>query len=396
MKSEFFAANRQKLSGILDGCLAVLAASDLTQKTGDMANDFAQESNFWYLTGIEEAGWQLIMLGEKSWLVSPETDEVHRVFNGALSDEAALRRSLVDEVIDGAAAQDLLHTLAKDNTTVYTLGAHPNAKYFGFVENPALARLRRRLKNTFTEVKDCRKPIAKLRAIKLPEEIDTLQRNIDHTCRAFELAKDKLGEMEYEYQLEAIFWHDFRSHGLSHGYSPIVAAGINACTLHYGENNQPIKDGSLVLLDIGATSDGYSADITRTWSKGDPSARQRAIHSAVQAAHFEIIDLLKPGCLMKDYLTEVDIIMKRALESVGLANGGDDYRRYFPHAISHGLGVDVHDSLGGFEEFQPGMVLTVEPGIYVPEEGIGVRIEDDILITSDGHRNMSATLSTEL
>jgi len=120
------------------------------------------------------------------------------------------------------------------------------------------------------------------------------------------------------------------------------------------------------------------------------------VHAAVQKAHFAIIDLIRPGVTFKDYQDGTDTIMKEALRSLGLLNTPADYRKYFPHAISHGLGIDVHESLGGYKEFQPGMVLTVEPGIYIPEEGIGVRIEDDILVTEAGNENLSAALSTDL
>ncbi|MBC7565055.1 M24 family metallopeptidase, partial [Candidatus Saccharibacteria bacterium] len=154
--------------------------------------------------------------------------------------------------------------------------------------------------------------------------------------------------------------------------------------------------GEFVLLDIGARLNGYPADITRTYAHGDVSDRHKAVHLAVETAHHKIIALLKPGLNVKDYFHKVDKIMLVALHDLGLLKVEEDYRKYFPHSISHGLGIDVHDSLGGPEAFQPGMVLTVEPGIYIPEEGIGVRIEDDILITENGHENLSAGLPTSL
>jgi Xaa-Pro aminopeptidase len=142
--------------------------------------------------------------------------------------------------------------------------------------------------------------------------------------------------------------------------------------------------------------DGYAADITRTYAVGTPTDRQRAVHAAVETAHKAILALLKPGLSFAAYLSEVDQIMKQSLDSIGLLKTDSDYHRYFPHAISHGLGLDVHESLGGHEALKPGMILTVEPGIYIPEEKIGVRIEDDILITEDGHRNLSGALPTGL
>ena len=120
------------------------------------------------------------------------------------------------------------------------------------------------------------------------------------------------------------------------------------------------------------------------------------MYAAVEKAQQEITALIKPGVALKDYAEQSDVIMKGALRSLGLLNKPDDYRKYFPHAVSHGLGLDVHESLGGYKEFMPGMVLTVEPGIYIPEEEIGVRIEDDILVTEQGNENLSAALPTSL
>jgi len=190
----------------------------------------------------------------------------------------------------------------------------------------------------------------------------------------------------------------FRSHNATHAYEPIVASGAHAVTLHYVANSGKLSAKDLLLLDIGARVNGYCADITRTYSL-NPSKRQVDIHTAVVRAHTRIIKLLGPNLAVHDYINDVDEIMKDALIEVGLLNDRSDtdtYRRYFPHAVSHGLGIDVHDSLGAPTYFRPGMVVTVEPGIYIPEEGIGVRIEDDILITTKAAQNLSRRLSTDL
>jgi len=244
---------------------------------------------------------------------------------------------------------------------------------------------------------DCRKDLAQLRAIKQPEEIKAIQRAIRLTVDGFEHIKQAIESHGYEYEIEAEFSYFFRSHGASgHAYEPIVAAGKNACTLHYVANNDPIKKNSMVLMDIGAEVDGYAADITRTIQKGVATKRQLAVHAAVEEAQRRIIQLLEPELSVEEYQRSVDEIMSEALKRLGLYAGEESLRRYMPHAVSHGLGIDVHDSLGGTRYLQPDMVLTVEPGIYIPEEGIGVRIEDDILITDKSHRNLSQRLSTSL
>jgi Xaa-Pro aminopeptidase len=149
-------------------------------------------------------------------------------------------------------------------------------------------------------------------------------------------------------------------------------------------------------MDMGASYGGYAADISRTYVKGQPTKRQLEVYAAVEAAHQRIISLVEPMFSVEAYQVAVDKIMSEALSSIGLQSDKDGRRRYFPHAISHGLGIDVHDSLGAPKYFAENMVLTVEPGIYIPEENIGVRIEDDILVTSSGHKNLSAGLSTGL
>jgi Xaa-Pro aminopeptidase len=397
-----FASNRERIIARLGGGIIVLSAYTAMQRSNDMAYAFEQEANFWWLTGIEAADWQLIVDGTrgKSWLVAPEVSGSHEIFDGSLSAEKAQKISGVDAIVSQDEGASLLRDLAKKHSVVYTIGEHPHAEYFDFSLNSAPKKLHELLERTFNSVQGCRKELSQLRAIKQPEEITRIKKAIALTTNAFEEYKNQLDSMQYEYEVEAYFSHYFRSRGAKgHAYDPIVAGGKNACTLHYVANDTRLKKRELLLLDIGARAEGYAADITRTYAFGEPTKRQRAVHAAVQTAQSRIIKLLKPELSVEHYQREVDKIMTDALLSLGLmksATDQDSYRKYFPHAISHGLGVDVHDSLGAPRTLQPNMVLTVEPGIYIPEEGIGVRIEDDILITPTGHKNLSARLSTDL
>lgn len=386
----------------LHGGIVVVGAYTKMQRGNDAAFTFEQEANFWWLTGIEVADWQLIIDGtrNKSWLVAPEVSGSHEIFDGSLDSEEAKKISGVDTVISRNEGASLLRDLAKKHSVVYTIGEHPHAEYFDFSLNPAPKKIHELLERTFNSVQDCRKELSQLRAIKQPEEITRIKKAIMLTTNAFEEYKKRLDDMQYEYEVEAYFSHYFRSRGAKgHAYDPIVAGDKNACTLHYVANDARLKKRELLLLDIGARVEGYAADITRTYAFGEPTKRQRAVHEAVKTAQLRIIKLLKPELSIEHYQREVDTIMTDALLSLGLMKSvadQDNYRRYFPHAISHGLGVDVHDSLGAPRTLRPHMVLTVEPGIYIPEEGIGVRIEDDILITPTGHKNLSARLSTDL
>ncbi len=401
LTSEFFTGNRQRVMELLEGGVLVASAYSVMQRSNDVASSLEQEANFWYLTGIERADWWLVLDSSrgKSWLVIPDVDPMHALFDGQLSSEQAKEISGVDEVISRTAADDLLAQTARQHRLVYTIDQPERADTFDFVLNPAAREMRERLARKFTDVQDFRPKLAQLRAIKQPLEIKAMESAIDITARTLDEVYAKLANYKYEYEIEADITRGFRASGAAgHAYDPIVAAGGNACTLHYIENNAKLAKKSLVLLDVGAQVEHYAADITRTYAYGEPTKRQRTVHTAVQAAHRDIIDMLAPGLDVREYSEKVDARMQQALIGLGLIDvpNDDNYRTYFPHAISHGLGLDVHDSLGAPKEFAPGMVLTVEPGIYIPEENIGVRIEDDILITEKGHRNLSAKIPTDL
>lgn len=385
-----------------NGGVSVFTAFTQMQRSNDAAFAFEQEANFWWLTGIDAPDWWVIIDGQraKSWLVAPDVSTSHQIFDGSISVEAAKHISGVNAVLTQDEAMAMLRDLAKRHSVAYTIGDPAYVEHFDFVLNPAPKKLWNVLERTFADVQDCRLELAKLRAIKQPEEIVAIKKAIKLTVEGFKSIKEKLSELRYEYEVEAEFSYFFKKHGASgHAYDPIVAGGKNACTLHYDVNKDRLKKNSIVLMDIGVRLGGYAADISRSYGLGEPTQRQQQVHGAVQAAQKEIINLIKPGLLMADYHASVDVIMKGVLMSLGLLQSPDDeatYRRYFPHAIGHGLGVDVHDSLGQSLEFLPGMVLTVEPGIYILEEGIGVRIEDNILVTQQGHTNLSKALPTSL
>lgn len=399
MKPTFFTENRHRLAATLKGGLTVLSAYQRQQRSNDSAHSFTQESNFWYLTGIEEPDWMVIIDGsiDKAWLVAPEVDKVHATFDGSLSPEAAKRISGVNTVITADESIVLLRKLAKAHSMVNTVGKPVHADHFNFALNPSINHNWQMLERHFAKVNDIQRELNGLRAIKLAEEIAMIRQAIGYTIEGFEHIKRTLNTYKYEYEIEADFNQIIRRKGSAgYAYDPIIASGSNACTLHYMKNSDNLTPRQLVLMDVGASCGGYAADITRTYAKGEPTKRQREIHMAVETAHHRIIDLIEPMKSVQQYQADVDTIMGEALESVGLAHDEAGIRRYMPHAVSHGLGIDVHDSLGAPKYFTEGMVLTVEPGIYVPEEKIGVRIEDDILVTSTSNENLSARLSTGL
>lgn len=397
-----FVSNREKLVTKLDGGVIVLGAYADMQRSNDVAATFEQEANFWWLTGIDAPNWLVIIDGtrRKSWLVAPEISNIYALFDGGLSFEDAKNISGVDDILTRDAAGSMLRDLAKKHSVVFTLGDMPHAEYYNFVFNPTPKKLYDQLERTFTSVRDCRKELALLRAIKDPREIIAMKKAINLTVDAFDYVRPLIETMKYEYEVDAEFGYYFRRHGAKgHAYDPIVAGGKNACTLHYMNGNAKLKKRELLLLDIGVRHFGYPSDISRTYALGEPTKRQQEVHAAVKRAQKKIVSLLEPHLMLDQYHRDVDTVMIEVLMELGLmknASDADNYRRYFPHAISHGLGVDPHDSLGTHRSFMENMVVTVEPGIYIPEEGIGVRIEDDILITKTGHSNLSARLSTDL
>lgn len=401
MKADFFADNRARLIEKLKGGVIVLSAYTAQQRRDDMSFKFEQESNFWYLTGIEYADWRLIIDGtrHKSWLVAPSVDAVHQVFDGSLSADQANKISGINDVIDSVAAERLLADLARQHSVVYTLGESVYAKYYDFALNPAPRKLRVELARIFTSTRDCTKELVQLRAIKKPEEIAALKKAVKLTCDVFAAIKSDLATYRTESEIEAEYTYRFRrASATGHAYDPIVAAGVNACTLHYVANQGKLQKGQLVLIDVGARVGGYAADITRTYAYGAPTKRAKDVHEKVAMAQRDIIQQIGPDIPVQEYQRYVDKRMLQALIELKLArdeNDTDSLRHYMPHSIGHGLGIDVHDQLGMPRTFQPGMVMTVEPGIYIPEEKIGVRIEDDILVTASGHQNLSAKLSTD-
>lgn len=393
----FHTNNRKRLFAKAKGELIILTAYDSVQQSGDMAAPFLQESSFWWVTGISQPGWKVILdtaRGEAT-LVRPQRSEVDVIFNGESNDDEIRATSGIQHIIPQREFEAYLRQLHRHHTIAYTLTQKEDHE---FVLNPAKSTLVSALKRIFQSVQYSDALFAELKAIKQPDELVRMRAAMKLTCDTFAAVQSRLADFKTEAEIEAEFIYAFHKAGVDHAYEPIVASGSHACTLHYVNNSGKLRAREMILIDIGARVDGYSADVTRTYCR-NPTKRQIAVHAAVEDAEQAIIELIAPGLPIVDYLKQVDEIMKQALQKLGLLmdmNDTETYRRYFPHAVSHGLGIDTHDSLGRPRYLEAGMVLTVEPGIYIPEESIGVRIEDDILVTKTGHENMTGHLPTTL
>lgn len=403
--SDFFAGNRARLRELFTGTAPiVISANGLLQRGADSAYSFAQDANFWYLTGIDEPDVMLVMDRDKEYLIVPKRDEHREAFDGAVDDHALTRRSGVTEIYDGEKGWEQLTGRLGKVKHVATLTPPPAyVDYFGLYTNPARAALVARLKSEHEDLEllDLTPHLIRMRMVKQAPELRALQAAIDTTAASLREATrpTKLAKYAYEYELEAAIGHGFRRRGASgHAFEPIVAGGARACTLHNVANGGPLTAGELVVIDVGAEVEHYAADITRTVSLGRPSRRQENVHAAVLEAQKFAISLLKPGVLLKDYQQEIEHFLGEKLRELGLIKSisHDAVREYCPHAVSHFLGLNVHD-IGDYERpLEPGMVLTVEPGIYISQESIGVRIEDDVLITEQGCEVLSRKLPSDL
>jgi Xaa-Pro aminopeptidase len=404
--SEFFAGNRRRLRELFTGTAPiVVAANGLLQRGADSAFSFAQDAHFWYLTGIDEPDIILVMDRDKEYLIVPDRDANREAFDGAVAEDLLTRRSGIKTIVNDEEGWMQLENRLRKVKHVATIAAPPAyIDHYGLYTNPARATIVARLKTAKPELEllDLTPHLSRMRMIKQAPEIAALQQAIDITVATLKESSrpSKLKTLAHEYELEAEISRGFRRRGATgHAFEPIVASGARACTLHNVANNGALAANELVVLDVGAEVEHYAADITRTVSLGGaPSRRQQAVHAAVLDVQEFALGMLKPGVLLKEYEQAIEQYMGEKLRELGLIKtiSHQEVRTYYPHATSHFLGLNVHD-IGEYDRpLEPGVVITCEPGIYIPEEGIGIRIEDDVLITKTGHKVLTKKLSREL
>lgn len=400
--AEFFGANRQKLKSLVasEGPI-VVTANGLLQRNADSTFPFRQDSSFWYLTGVEEPDLLLVMDGEQEYFIVPGRSETRQAFDGAIDSQTIMKRSGVGEVLgEDEGWQRLKNRLKQTNQAAILMPATSYIASHGLYVNPARRRLLRTIKKhqPNIELADIRETLSQLRSVKQPSEIKAIRKAIDVTAASLKAVKKAIGSYEYEYEVEAAITTVFRKRNLNHAYGPIVAAGRNACILHYMANSGELKSGDILLLDVGAEVENYAADISRSFVKGEPTERQKQVWQAVMNVREFALQNLKPGISIRENEKIVEQFMGEQLRELGLIKQADreSIRRLYPHATSHYLGLDVHDAGNYDRPLEPNMTLTVEPGIYIPEEGIGIRIEDDILITETGNEVLSASLPHDL
>ncbi len=389
--ADFFKGNREKLRTLFTGTAPiVLTANGLLQRNGDTTYPFRQDSSFWYLTGITEPDVILVLDKEKEYLILPTREHNQEVFDGRIDTEKLTAISGVTALLDYKTGWKQLTSRLKRVKHVATLAAMPSyIDRHGFYTNSARARMVKSLKEQApqAELLDLRTHLTRLRMVKQPKELAAIKTAISITTTTIKEVTRKLSQYQHEYEVEAAISAGFRRRGANgHAYQPIIASDANACVLHYVANNALLEGKKLLLLDVGAEAGHYAADITRTFALAKPSKRAQAVYDAVLGVHSFACSLLKPGVIMKEYEHTVEQFMGEKLRELGLIKtiNHETVRRYYPHSTSHFLGLDVHDVADYARPLETDMVLTVEPGIYIPEEAIGVRIEDDVRIAEQG------------
>jgi Xaa-Pro aminopeptidase len=399
---EEYQARRAKLRGQMDGPV-VLFGYTSHQEGGEVAV-FFQEENFYYLTGYDEPDAALLLIpdlpngkppeGPNEILYLPPRDQRRAKWEGPKlgpDDPAAAEKTGFQAVRPYANLRGDLVNLSKTFPNFYTL--LPKDQENGY---PHLANSSAWVRSVVpeAEVHDATPALTAMRMIKSAGELALMQKAIDASVDAHFAAMKLMRPGLYEYQVAARMKEVHEWAGCSReAYAPIVGAGFYSTVLHYDALNNEIKEGDIVVLDVGGEYGGYAADITRTLpANGKFTPRQREIYEIVLGAQNAALDAIKPGVMMYGGPGSLQEIARDYIDSHGKDLHGQSLGKYYIHGLGHGLGLDVHDPTEYTRPLQAGMVITDEPGIYIPEENLGVRIEDDVLVTADGHQLLTRRL----
>jgi Xaa-Pro aminopeptidase len=423
-QSEYRTRRRALAAKLTEGSIAIIPAANELLRNGDVHYRFRQDSNFYYLTGFNEPEALLVITaGEssQSYLFNRPRDLAEEQWTGKRLGQKDAREVLgVDHAYSIASFASHLPELLADKTAIYyAIGRHPS--YEKQILDALLSvkeQIRRGVKAP-EALCDLESLLSELRLFKSEAEIKLMRQAATISVAAHKRAMQACRLVNNEYQLEAELLYGLTQQGChSLAYNPIVGSGANACILHYNANNQPLSNGDLVLLDAGGEFENYAADITRTFPvNGRFSTEQRLIYELVLKAQKAGIACIKPGIAWHAIQETMIYILTSGLCELGLLRGQVDelidseaYKPFYMHSSGHWLGLDVHDAghykiNGEWRLLEAGMVLTVEPGLYIGKGingvdqrwwNIGVRIEDDILVTNNGHENLTAALPVEI
>lgn len=401
---QLFINNRKRFKkNLKENSLAVFNSNDIYNTGADSTLPFSQHRDIFHLSGVDQEESILVIFpsckntSHKEILFLKETNEHIAVWEGEkLTKKRATEVSGISTIYWLNQFESIFRQLVIESENVY-LNANEHLRTKNEMETRE-DRFVKKFKSDFPNHSILRSaPIMhKIRSIKDPLEIELMQKACDITEKGFRriLKFVKTGKMEYE--IEAELMHEFlsnRSKGFA--YSPIIASGSSACVLHYGENNKSCNEGDVILMDFGAEYANYSSDLTRCVPvNGKFTSRQKEVYNSVLRVKNDATKLLKPGVLLNEYHKIVGEIMEKELIKLQLISNQDvknqdpnwpAYKKYFMHGTSHYIGLDTHDLGSWTNPIEENMVFTVEPGIYIPEEGLGIRLEDDVVVQKNGN-----------
>ena len=414
LPADLYVRNRKAFADQMkEGGLALFFSSDIYPTSADGTLPFKQATDIFWLTGVDQEETVLLLFpnaqnpADREILFVLETNEEIAIWEGAKLNQPQARTATGIANVQWTSAFDrTLHRLLAEATSIY-LNDNPHTR----ANNPVETRTMRenkgiRAKYPNYEIERSAPILHSLRAIKSPEETDQMQRACDITHAGFERVLKFVRPGVMEYEIEAEFMHEFLRRG-SRGfaYTPIIGSGFNACVLHYIENSAECQAGDVILMDVGAEYGNYASDMTRCVPvSGRFTDRQRDVYNAVLRVMRGAMGLLKPGVMLGEYHVQVGELMTKELLDLGLISKQDvqnadpswpAYKKYFMHGTSHFIGLDVHDVGHWHEPIRAGHVFTVEPGIYIREENLGIRLENDILITDDGFVDLMGNIPLE-
>lgn len=403
LSQELYQLNRKRfVREMKPNTVAIFNSNDMMPRSGDQFFPFRQNAGLLYFSGIDQEETMLVLYpdckkeGFQELLLIKRTNEHIAVWEGhKYTKEEARQTSGIEKVLFLDEAESILNELILLSDGIY-LNINENDRYVSDVETRD-HRYAKYLRDRYPahSLHRSQPILKKLQMVKSQFEVDATQRAIDVTGNAFRRVMNFVHPGVYEYEIEAEIIHEFIRSGMTgHAYNPIIATGKNACVLHYVENNKQCQDGEVILMDFGCEYANYNADLTRSIPvNGVFTQRQRAVYNAVLRVMNEAKAMLVPGNTLEEYSKEVGKVMEGELIGLGLISRSDvekqdkekpAYKKYFMHGTSHHLGLDVHDICLRYEPFRAGMLFTCEPGIYIPEEGLGIRLENNLVITDHG------------
>lgn len=416
LPKQLFVKNRAKfIAKMKPNTLAVFNSNDIFPISADSTMPFQQHRDIFYLSGVDQEESILVLFpnakneAHREILFLKETNETIAIWEGEkLNKEQAFELAGIKTVYWLQQFQSIFNQLMSEAEGIY-FNTNEHLRAVTDVETREDRFIKKcKLDYPAHTVYKSAPIMHAIRSVKEEEELKLMQHACDITKKGIERLLKFIKPGVWEYEIEAELAHEFlmnRSKGFA--YTPIIASGKNACVLHYIENNKQCMDGDLILLDVGAEYANYASDLTRCFPvNGRFTARQKEVYNAVLHVKNEAQKMLVPGTIIPEYHKEVGRIMEseliklKLIDSTDIKNQNPDwpaYKKYFMHGTSHFLGLDTHD-VGLFNEpIQAGMVFTCEPGIYIPEEGIGIRIEDDLVVTNDGKPfNLMANIPIEV